>query len=512
MLRSSHLPSSNSLLVPTPTATKSLRALAAHLIPNVPTLLTSAASSGKALFLSHLASILYPDRSNQIVTIHLADTSLDPRSLLGSYISSPTHPGTFEWKEGVLVKAMREGRWVVFEDIDRGSNEVLGLIKPLVESLGLEKWIGGQAEMEVPSRGLVRAASGFSIFATRSIQLTREDKFPSPTFFGAHKFFEVIIDSPTHDDLRAIVDARFPRLAGPVGGGLVQVWDAARQLGKTASSRDIGVRELQKLCARVDKLLPPSYQPMEVDFDNSRPPSLSSLFPNSTIREDIFFECRDVFFGSGATTAGAQMHLTAISSSIAEQLGLSEERRDWVLGGRTPDYIVNKDVNGVVTSVTLGRTRLAAMPTKPGAALPATRSFAMHKPAICLLSRIASAISLYEPILLTGETGTGKTSVVTHLASLLRQPLISLNLSNQTEASDIVGGFKPVDARVPATELYERFLNLFGRTFSRKKNAHFEESVRKAIQDGKWKRAVGLWSECIRLAKDRIQAKLLEDS
>lgn len=155
MLRSSNSPPSQSPLVPTPTAAQALRDLAIHLTPNVPTLLTSSPSSGKALLLSHLASILYPDRSNQLVTIHLADTSLDPRSLLGSYVSSPTRPGTFEWKEGVLVKAMREGKWVVFEDIDRGSNEVLGLVKPLVESLGLEKWIGGQAELEVPGRGLV---------------------------------------------------------------------------------------------------------------------------------------------------------------------------------------------------------------------------------------------------------------------------------------------------------------------------------------------------------------------
>ncbi|KAI0693224.1 midasin [Cytidiella melzeri] len=513
MLRSSTSDASSSPLVHTSTAAQALRDLAVHLCLNVPTLLTSSPSSGKSLLLAHLATIIHSDRSNQIVTIHLADTSLDPRSLLGSYVSSPTRPGTFVWKEGVLVKAMREGRWVVFEDVDRGSNEVLGLIKPLVESLGLEKWIGGRAEMEVPSQGLVRAAEGFSIFATRSIMPTRgDDKFPSPTFFGAHKFHEVIIQSPTSDDLRTIVDVRFPRLSGSVGRALIGLWDAVRQLGSTSSVRDIGMRELEKLCLRVDKLLPSSYQPMDVDYHESQPSTLPSLFANPTIREDIFFECRDVFFGAGATTAGARMHFSAISTTIAEQLGLSEERRDWVLDGRTPDYILDKDVNGAVTSVTLGRTRLVAAPTKPGVILPAARSFAMHKPAICLLSRIASSISLHEPILLTGETGTGKTSIVTHLASLLRQPLISLNLSNQTEASDIVGGFKPIDARVPATELYERFLELFGGTFSRKKNAHFEDLLRKAVQDGKWKRAVALWSECVRLAKGRIQAKLAEDA
>jgi midasin len=135
----------------------------------------------------------------------------------------------------------------------------------------------------------------------------------------------------------------------------------------------------------------------------------------------------------------------------------------------------------------------------------------MHRPAVLLLSRIATAVSVGEPVLLCGETGTGKTSVVTHLASLLSRPLISLNLSHQTESADLLGGFKPVDARVPGSVLQERFLELFGGTFSRRKNAKFEESVRKAVNEAKWKRVVGLWKESVRLAKDRIQAKQNEE-
>ncbi|KAF8995069.1 hypothetical protein BDZ89DRAFT_971976, partial [Hymenopellis radicata] len=73
---------------------------------------------------------------------------------------------------------------------------------------------------------------------------------------------------------------------------------------------------------------------------------------------------------------------------------------------------------------------------------------------------------LGEPVLLTGETGTGKTSVVTHLSGLLRKPLVSLNLLHQTESSDLLGGFKTVDARVPASALQQCFLDLFGSTFS----------------------------------------------
>ncbi|CAL1712480.1 unnamed protein product [Somion occarium] len=507
----SKYPRVDSRLIDTPTAVDSLRMLAIHISMNVPTLLTSSPSAGKSLLLSHLASTLYPNVHNQIVTIHLADTSLDPRSLLGSHISSTTRPGTFEWKAGVLVRAMREGKWVVFEDIDRGSSEVLGMIKPLVESLGADKWIGGRAVMEVPGQGRVEAHENFALFATRSVTPLRNGQFPQAHFFGAHKWHDVMVKSPTHADLRMIIDARFPRLAGVANEGLIRLWVAVRNVGSAASTREIGLRELDKLCTRVENLLPASFQLMDVDLEDEEGLLLTTAFPNTTLREDIYFEARDVFFGAGATTAAARAHLDAIATLVAEHLALTPERRDWVLQSKIPEYQVEKDVDGQVTAVRLGRTRLVASPPHNKLSLPANRPFAMHKPAVLLMSRIATSVSLNEPILLTGETGTGKTSVVTHLASLLRKPLISLNLSHQTESADIIGGFKPVDARVPASELQTRFLDLFGGTFSRKRNAKFEEGVRKAVQEGKWRRAVALWLESAKMAKDRIQARAAEE-
>ncbi|KAG6810904.1 hypothetical protein H0H92_009865 [Tricholoma furcatifolium] len=506
-----HAPTSP--LISTPTTVNALRSIALHLSLRLPTLLTSPPSSGKSLFLSHLAELVYPGVKNQIITIHLADTSLDPRALLGSYVSSPTQPGTFEWKEGVLVRSLREGKWVVFEDIDRGSSEVLGVIKPLVESLKLGKWIGGRASIQVPSRGRVVAADGFALFATRSTAPSRNGTFAAPTFFGAHKFHEVIIPSPSPEELRTILDSRFPRLAGNATLAIIRLWDAVKALGPAASTRDIGLRELEKFCTRMQRLLPPSYHSTDVDMvDTSAPLPFASIFPNPTLREDIYLEARDVFFGAGSLTASARAHTESIAQIIADHLGLDPERRTWILNGRVPEFGLEKDVNGTVTAVRVARTYLPARATKLGISQAPTRPFAMHKPAVVLLSRIATAVALSEPVLLTGETGTGKTSVVTHLSSLLRRPLISLNLSHQTESSDLLGGFKPVDARIPGAALQQRFLDLFGGTFSRRKNEKFEVEVRKAVAEAKWRRAVGLWKEGSKVAIQRIQTKGVSDS
>lgn len=511
LLRSSATASAKSSLIPLSSSIEALQQLALNISSQLPTLVTSAPSAGKALLLSHLAGVVHPETKNQIITIHLADTSLDPRGLLGAYVSSTVRPGTFDWKEGVLVRSMREGRWIVFEDIDRGSNEVLGVIKPLVESMCVGKWIGGRAHLSIPGRGVVTAHDDFMLFATRSTPPGRNGTFHPPTYFGSHKFSEVILQSPSLQELYTIVSTKYPRLAGRTRECVVNLWESVLNLSAHRSGRDVGIRELLKFCQRIDALLPSSHQAMDVDSTNTQPPSFAQLFPNPSLREDIYLEARDVFFGSGMTTASSRAHTKAIAQSIGDALGLDTDRQQWVLKGKLPEIDVEKDVNGGTTAIRLGRTRLLALSTRGNMLSSPSRPFAMHKPAVKLLARIATSVSHGEPVLLTGETGTGKTSVVSHLAASLNRPLISLNLSHQTESSDLIGGLKPIDTRIPGSALQEKYLVLFGATFSRRKNEKFEAEVRKAVNECKWKRAVGLWKESVRLAMERIQARALED-
>lgn len=48
-----------------------------------------------------------------------------------------------------------------------------------------------------------------------------------------------------------------------------------------------------------------------------------------------------------------------------------------------------------------------------------------------------------EPVLLVGETGTGKTSVCQLVAAKRGQRLHILNCNQHTETSDFLGGFRP---------------------------------------------------------------------
>ena len=249
---------------------------------------------------------------------------------------------------------------------------------------------------------------------------------------------------------------------------------------------------------------------MVLDAEQQVP--LSALVSNPIMREDIFLDAMDVFFGAyddSKPTSAA--YLDAITRLLAEELSISSDRLQWLRSARYPQLDLRKNSNGVTVGLVLDRIILPAMSSSSQDGPQTPRPFALHRPSLTLLHSLAAAIRANEPVLLAGETGTGKTTAVTHLAMLLHQPLVSLNLSQQTETSDLVGGYKPLDARGPAHDLQRRFTSLFSVTFSREKNVKYEEAIRTAVTSGKWKRAAGLWSEAAGRAKDRLQSKIDKD-
>ncbi|KAJ2788445.1 AAA ATPase midasin, partial [Coemansia helicoidea] len=132
--------------------------------------------------------------------------------------------------------------------------------------------------------------------------------------------------------------------------------------------------------------------------------------------------------------------------------------------------------------------------------------FADTRHARCLLERIAASVQRAEPVLLVGETGTGKTTAVQRLATLAGRELAVFNLSQQSDASDLLGGFRPVDVARVALQLRETFDELFGRTLSVRKNAAFLDRARTAFGRRDWKRLAALYRAAVANARQMIAA------
>lgn len=105
--------------------------------------------------------------------------------------------------------------------------------------------------------------------------------------------------------------------------------------------------------------------------------------------------------------------------------------------------------------------------------LKSSSTFSFTRLASCILERIAVCVSHEEPILLVGETGVGKTSSVQYLAERTAHKLVVINMNNQSDVSDLVGGFKPVDLSFVLNPLRTEFEMLFRKTFNQSKNETF---------------------------------------
>ena len=66
--------------------------------------------------------------------------------------------------------------------------------------------------------------------------------------------------------------------------------------------------------------------------------------------------------------------------------------------------------------------------------------FSFTTNSVNLLERLAVCIEECEPVLLVGETGTGKTSTVQYLADKTGHKLTVINMNQQSDSTDLMGG------------------------------------------------------------------------
>ncbi|GAC98481.1 hypothetical protein PHSY_006075 [Pseudozyma hubeiensis SY62] len=498
----------------------SLSQLALRLSLHYPILISGPSSSGKSSLIRHLSQLLKGVESStnasHLLTIQLGDQSgIDAKQLLGSFVSSPTQPGKFEWTEGALTRALRQGKWIVLEDIDKAGSEVLSTIAQLVEQLGPTKVLGTRPTIDLGTRGKVVAGHGFALFATRATasSLRNASLSTGANFLGSSHWSEVFVAAPSQADLQRATQPSAASSRSSATGASVSA----------GSIRTATLRDLIKWCRRVERLL------------SNEHALRSDPLSNPVQQEEIFIEACDIFLGSVppaqevlATSASATPSTTkafngksadrygALVELLAQELGLTSERAWWALKQRIPELSVRSadpslGVNAMVQSIDAGssliRVGRCELQRRSKAiakrAAPVSRKFAMTKPSLLLLERLTVATALGEPVLLVGETGTGKTTVIQHLASLLGQPMVALNLSQQTESGDLLGAFKPLDPKVPATEIHDQWSSLFARTFSSRRNARFVDAERKAFIAGKWSRLALLWRESAKMASQR---------
>lgn len=467
----------DSKFVPTEGAVGSIKKIATAIHSSKPVLLTGDSGSGKTFYLEETAK--YFNHENNLVRIHLGDQS-DVKILVGTY-SIGTKPGSFEWRPGILTVAVKEGLWVLIEDIDKAPTDVLSVLLPLLE----------KRELLIPSRGeVIKASSGFQIFGTVRTTTKTNGKPIIPEIIGKRLWEQVDVSSPSFDELKLIIKSRFPMLAN-FSDQFVDTYETIigtfsepkfLAINKSSQTRPITSRDLIKWAHRVDNLLA------------KRGITDPNQALDSATYDNIFSEAVDCFTGF-IPNFEASKYLTTI---IGTCLHMSVHRTDLFVQNHIPLF------SDTDTNLTIGRAIVDKKALMSKAQLKSKKkqiaNFADTNHSLRLLEKIGTAVSMKEPTLLVGETGTGKTTVVQHLAALLNRDITVINVSQQTESSDLLGGYKPIDTKTFAVPLKETFDQLFLATFSSKKNEKFSAMVDKFFIKSHWSNLIKLWKEAVKMA------------
>ncbi|TPP58779.1 Midasin [Fasciola gigantica] len=247
-------------------------------------------------------------------------------------------------------------------------------------------------------------------------------------------------------------------------------------------NRLISLRDLLRFCSRIQRL----------SNDES---------------QVVFLDAVDCFVAHMSDTS---MRFN-LSCQIAGELNMTTEKVAYCLNRRPVGVQVDPN-EGLVH---LGRASLSCQRTldwesglsssSVNRILDTTWPFASTRLACTLLERIAVAVAHHEPVLLVGETGTGKTTAVQRLAQLCGRQLHVINLNQQSDSVDLMGGFKPVDTRALIRPLREQFESLFCHTFRTDTNLSFLGHINTYFNDNRWRDLLLLMRHPTQLAIARLR-------
>jgi midasin len=347
-----------------------------------PVLIEGPTSSGKTSSVEYLAK----RTGHQFIRINNHEHT-DIQEYLGSYVSDPA-TGKLVFKDGLLVRALRNGDWIVLDELNLAPTDVLEALNRLLDD---------NRELVIPeTQEVVRPHPHFMLFATQNPPgLYAGRKVLSRAF--RNRFLEVHFEDVPQAELETILCQRC-RIAPSYGKKIVNVF-----------------RELQKRrqSGRV--------------FETKQG----------------FATLRDLFRWAGRDAIGYQ--------ELAENgyMLLAERAR------REDDKVAVKEVIESVMNVKIDEDAIYNLhnvdvdfATLLDCPIPSSSSSLIWTRAMQrLFVLVGRALRFNEPVLLVGETGSGKTSVCQIFADASSKHLHGLNCHQNTETADLIGGLRPVRNR-----------------------------------------------------------------
>lgn len=316
----------------------------------------------------------------------------------------------FEWSDGSLIQAMKEGQFFLLDEISLADDSVLERLNSV-----LEPQRGILLAEKGPEGSAVTAVDGFQFLATMNPGGDYGKKELSPAL--RNRFTEIWVPSMSdYDDVLQIVRAKLSPFALQHAETIVKFAQWFSETYHFASST-ISIRDVLAWARFINMC-----DPHNAAF---------GLLHGAAL---VFID------GLGANPSAVLM------STAAEDL--AKEKRKCILrlselSSHDLASIYDQPFSMALDDASL-RLGGFSLPRKIDSV--ADVSFNLEAPTTGVNAmRVVRAMQLRKPILLEGSPGVGKTSLISALAAASGNPLTRINLSEQTDLMDLFGSDVPVE-------------------------------------------------------------------
>ena len=379
-----------------PTTSKNLLSVVRALQLDKAILLEGSPGVGKTSLISMLARAT----GHNLVRINLSEQS-DISDLLGSDLPAPISSNedvpTFAWCDGVFLRALQNGDWVLLDELNLAPQAVLE---------GLNACLDHRSTIYIPE--IDRSFScpkSFRIFAAQNPLEEGGGRKGLPKSF-LNRFTKVHVESLTHNDLIVIASSIFPQLnnQSQIISNMIQFNSLIHEdtmvkmaYGRAGAPWEFNLRDVFRWCDVIVNFQENNWAPEEfVDM------MYLQRLRNQSDRDQVAARFSEIF-GVGVSV------------------------------NNYPKF------RSLLTTIQIGKVCLSRKSSSNTISSPYPRGLGRR------LEHIGICVEMNWPCLLVGPSGSGKSKTIRWLASATGNNLRELVLNSSTDATELLGCYEQID-------------------------------------------------------------------